>query len=158
MQARQVLATAVRFTRPFSILMLDLDHFKQINDTYGHNRGDAILIEFSKRVSATLREVDTFARYGGEEFICLLSETSLEGAMTTAEKILDAIRSESFGEAGEPAVALTVSIGLASFPIHGETFRSLIESADRALYRAKKEGRNRARTPGDPLQSLQLIP
>lgn len=155
MQARQVLAAAVRFNRPFSILMMDLDHFKQVNDTFGHNRGDAILIEFSKRVSAALREVDTFARYGGEEFVCLLSETALDGAMTAAEKILEAVRSAPFGERGDPPVTLTVSIGIASFPVHGETFRSLIEFADRALYGAKKEGRDRARTPGDPLQSLE---
>lgn len=155
MHSRQVLAAAVRFNRPFSILMMDLDHFKQVNDTYGHNRGDAILIEFSKRVSAALREVDTFARYGGEEFVCLLSETAVDGAMTTAEKILEAVRSAPFGEPRDPPVTLTVSIGIASYPVHGETFRSLIESADRALYGAKKEGRDRARTPGDALQSLE---
>lgn len=157
MQARQVLATAVRFKRPFSILMMDLDHFKHVNDTFGHNRGDAILIEFSKRVSGTLREVDTFARYGGEEFVCLLSETAVDGAMITAEKILEAVRSGPFGERGDPPVTLTVSIGIATFPVHGETFRSLIESADRALYGAKTEGRDRARTSGDPLQSLQPV-
>ena len=81
MQFRQVLATATRFERPFSVLMLDLDRFKDLNDTHGHQRGDAILIEFSQRVKADLREVDTFARYGGEEFICLLSETDEEGAL-----------------------------------------------------------------------------
>ncbi|MEO8323517.1 MAG: GGDEF domain-containing protein, partial [Actinomycetota bacterium] len=158
MQARQVLAAAVRFNRPFSILMMDLDHFKQVNDNFGHNRGDAILIEFSKRVSDTLREVDTFARYGGEEFVCLLSEPAVDGAMITAAKILQAVRSGPFGEPGKPPVTLTVSIGIASYPVHGETFRSLIESADRALYGAKKEGRDRARTPDNPLQSLELIP
>ena len=87
MQFKQVLATAQRFDRPFSVLMLDLDNFKDINDNYGHQRGDAILVEFSHRVSTMLREVDTFARYGGEEFVCLLSETDEAGALTTAEKI-----------------------------------------------------------------------
>ena len=71
---------------------MDLDHFKTINDTYGHQRGDAVLVEFTQRVDAKLREVDALARYGGEEFICLLSETDLYGALTTAEKILEAIR------------------------------------------------------------------
>jgi diguanylate cyclase (GGDEF)-like protein len=143
MQFRQVLATATRFHRPFSVLMLDLDHFKEINDTYGHQRGDAILIEFSQRVSMTLREIDTFARYGGEEFICLLSETDLAGAATTADKILYGIRSETFGGAGEDPVRLTVSIGVAAYPDHGDSFRSLVAAADKALYTAKENGRDR---------------
>jgi diguanylate cyclase (GGDEF)-like protein len=142
MQFRQVLATSTRFDRPFSLLMLDIDHFKGVNDTHGHQRGDAILVEFSQRVSRTVREVDTFARYGGEEFICLLSETELAGAVTTAEKIKDVIRSEAFGSLGEPPVNLTVSIGVASYPDHGDTFRALVEAADRALYKAKEGGRD----------------
>ena len=143
MQFRQVLATATRFDRPFSILMLDLDNFKQINDTFGHQRGDEILIEFSRRVKIALREVDTFARYGGEEFICLLAETDVDGAITTAEKIRDAIRSEPFGDSAERHISLTVSIGVASYPQHGETYASIVESADQAMYRAKQLGRDR---------------
>jgi two-component system, cell cycle response regulator len=143
MQFRQVLATATRFERPFSVLMLDLDFFKKVNDTYGHQRGDAILIEFAHRVNGTLREIDTFARYGGEEFICLLSETDVEGARTTAEKICEVIRSEPFGAIGEEAIALTVSIGVASHPEHGQSYRALVEAADKALYEAKENGRNR---------------
>jgi diguanylate cyclase (GGDEF)-like protein len=143
MQFRQVLATATRFERPFSILMLDLDFFKRVNDTYGHQRGDAILIEFAHRVNGTLREIDTFSRYGGEEFICLLSETDVEGARTTAEKICEVIRNETFGAIGEEPIALTVSIGVASHPEHGNSYRSLVEAADKALYEAKENGRNR---------------
>lgn len=143
MQFRQMLATATRFDRPFSLLMMDLDHFKEVNDTYGHQRGDAILVEFTQRVSAALREVDTFARYGGEEFICLLSETEFSGALTTAQKICDVIRSDPFGSAGEPPIHLTVSIGVSAYPDHGDTFRRLVETADQALYRAKQGGRNR---------------
>ncbi|MDP9227202.1 MAG: diguanylate cyclase, partial [Actinomycetota bacterium] len=146
MQFRQVLATAQRFDRPFSILMLDLDHFKLVNDTHGHPRGDTILVDFAARVEKLLREVDTFARYGGEEFICLLSETDLEGALTTAGKIQDAIRLQKFGGLGEEPVHLTVSIGVASHPEHGRAFRPLIEAADQALYRAKQEGRDRVCT------------
>jgi diguanylate cyclase (GGDEF)-like protein len=144
MQFNQVLATSTRFNRPFSILMMDIDHFKVINDTYGHQRGDAVLVEFTQRVDAKLREVDSLARYGGEEFICLLSETDLYGALTTAEKILDAVRSEPFGGPGEPPVKLTVSIGVASHPEHGASYKSLAEASDRALYRAKEDGRDRA--------------
>lgn len=143
MQFRQVLATATRFERPFSVLMMDLDHFKQVNDKLGHQRGDALLIEFSQRVTHLLREVDTFARYGGEEFICLLSETDTPGAKTTAEKIHEAIRGVPFGSIDEELVNLTVSIGVAAYPDHGDSFKSLVEAADQALYRAKQTGRNR---------------
>ncbi|MGH2808156.1 MAG: diguanylate cyclase [Actinomycetota bacterium] len=143
MQFRQVLATATRFHRNFSVLMLDLDNFKQVNDTHGHQRGDAILVEFSQRVTAALREVDTFARYGGEEFICLLSETDTAGAITTAEKIRETIKNDPFGDGSETPLNLTVSIGISSYPEHGDTFRALVESADRAMYRAKQLGRDR---------------
>ncbi|HEX3327722.1 MAG TPA: diguanylate cyclase [Actinomycetota bacterium] len=156
MQFRQVLATAQRFERPFSILMLDLDHFKTVNDTYGHPRGDTILVDFAGRVEKVLREVDTFARYGGEEFICLLSETDLEGALTTAGKIQDAIKMKKFGGLGEEQVSLTVSIGVASHPEHGRAFRPLIEAADQALYRAKQEGRDRVCTAQKSPPDLKL--
>lgn len=161
MQFRQVLATATRFERPFSVLMLDLDNFKEINDTYGHQRGDAILIEFSERVSSTLREVDTFARYGGEEFICLLSETDVVGARTTAEKICDVIRSEPYGAPDEEPINLTVSVGIASYPDHGAGFRSLVEAADKGLYLAKERGRDQVaavgdKAPDDTNQKLKL--
>ena len=144
MQFNQVLATSTRFNRPFSILMMDLDNFKVINDTYGHQRGDEVLVEFTRRVDSKLREVDALARYGGEEFICLLSETDLYGALTTAEKILEAIRSEPFGGTDEQPIKLTVSVGVASHPEHGVSYQSLVEAADRALYRAKQGGRDRA--------------
>ena len=143
MQFRQVLATATRFERPFSVLMMDLDHFKAANDRHGHQRGDALLVEFSQRVSHLLREVDTFARYGGEEFICLLSETDVQGAVTTAEKIHDAIKGTPFGTMDEELVNLTVSIGVSSYPEHGDTFKALVEAADQALYRAKQTGRDK---------------
>jgi diguanylate cyclase (GGDEF)-like protein len=150
MQFRQVLATATRFERPFSVLMLDLDHFKQLNDKHGHQRGDAILIEFSQRVKHSLREVDTFARYGGEEFICLLSETDSEGATTTGAKIREAIKMQPFGGIGDEPVFVTVSIGIASYPEHGNSFHELVETADRALYRAKESGRDRVEVGDDP--------
>jgi diguanylate cyclase (GGDEF)-like protein len=156
MQFRQVLATSVRFERPFSILMLDLDHFKRINDTFGHQRGDATLIEFTQRVTKVLREVDTFARYGGEEFICLLPETDYGGALVTSEKILDAVKGEPFGDTGEQLAKLTVSIGVASYPIHGVSFSVLVEAADQALYSAKQEGRDRVIVAGQQPPNLTL--
>jgi diguanylate cyclase (GGDEF)-like protein len=156
MQFRQVLATATRFERPFSLLMLDLDHFKELNDSQGHQRGDAVLIEFSKRVKQSLREVDTFARYGGEEFICLLSETDAEGALTTGQKIREAIRSVPFGGPGDEPVKVTVSIGGAAYPQHGNSFHELVEAADRALYRAKEGGRDRVEMSEDAAPNLKV--
>jgi diguanylate cyclase (GGDEF)-like protein len=147
MQFRQVLATATRFDRPFAVLMLDLDRFKNVNDTYGHQVGDGALVEFAHRVRDSIREVDTFARYGGEEFICLLSETDLEGALTTAEKIHREVRQSPMDIEGQP-VSMTVSIGIASYPDHGSTFSELADAADRALYRAKQDGRDRVSLPG----------
>lgn len=143
MQFRQVLATAMRFERAFSVLMLDLDHFKQMNDAFGHQRGDAILIEFSQRVKENLREVDTFARWGGEEFVCLLPETDEEGATTTAEKIREAVRTRAFGGLGDEPVEVTVSIGVAAYPKDGGSLTDLIEGADKAMYLAKQTGRDR---------------
>jgi len=150
MQFRNMHATAMRFERPFSLLMLDLDHFKSVNDSCGHQRGDAVLIEFAQRVSDAVREVDVVARYGGEEFVCLLSETDLSGAIVTAEKILQEVRSESFGGSGEQPIDLTVSVGVAAFPQHGDSFRTLVAAADRGLYRAKQEGRDRIGLPEGP--------
>ena len=156
MQFRQILATAVRFEREFSVLMLDLDEFKDVNDTFGHQRGDAILVEFAQRVNETLREVDTFARYGGEEFVCILTETGPAGAAAAAEKILEAIRSEPFGARGEAPVGMTVSIGVASFPSQGSDFKALVGSADRALYQAKQDGRDCFRVAGERGTGLRL--
>jgi diguanylate cyclase (GGDEF)-like protein len=148
MQFRQMLATATRFDRTFSVLMLDLDYFKKVNDSYGHQRGDAILVEFAQRVTNALREVDTFARYGGEEFICLLSETDVDGAVITAEKIREGIKSVPFGDKTDNPLFLTVSIGIASYPVHGDSYRALVEAADRAMYRAKQLGRDRVAVAG----------
>jgi diguanylate cyclase (GGDEF)-like protein len=157
MQFRQVLATAVRFQRPFSLLMMDLDRFKAVNDTFGHQRGDAVLVEFAKRVSHVLREVDTFARYGGEEFIALLPETDFSGAMTTAGKVVDVIGSEPFGDPGETPIRLTVSVGVASYPHHATSLTGLIQAADGALYRAKQEGRDRVVVAGEQPPNLTIV-
>jgi diguanylate cyclase (GGDEF)-like protein len=156
MQFRHQIASSARFDRPFSVLMLDLDHFKDVNDTFGHRRGDAILVEFAARVGSDLREIDTFARYGGEEFVCLLAETDLAGALVTAEKIRSAIELEPFSEDAPAPISLTVSIGVASYPQHGNRYNSLIEASDRALYRAKQEGRNTVRVAGSPEPGLHL--
>ena len=133
---------AARFTRPLSLLMLDLDHFKQVNDQHGHQRGDAVLVELADRVGRLVRDVDTVARYGGEELVIVLPETDERGAVRAAERICDAVRATPFGAPGEPPVTLTVSVGVAVFPAHGVTSLALLRAADDALYTAKREGRD----------------
>jgi diguanylate cyclase (GGDEF)-like protein len=135
---------ANRFDRSLSVLMLDLDRFKNVNDTYGHQAGDAVLREFAKRVQGEIREVDTLARYGGEEFVVVLPETTASGAQNLAERICSAIRSVPFSsDDGRAALTVTVSIGGAVYPENGAASRELLQEADRALYRAKNSGRDR---------------
>jgi two-component system, cell cycle response regulator len=138
---------STRFQRPLAVLMLDLDHFKQVNDKQGHARGDSVLRELAFRVQEQIREVDTFARYGGEEFVVVLPETSVEGAAQLAERICEAVRREPFRYEGEEPLDITVSIGGAAYPEHGASAATLMRAADRALYAAKGEGRDRWHMP-----------
>ncbi len=135
---------ANRFDRSLSVLMLDLDRFKNVNDTYGHQRGDTVLREFARRVQAEIREVDTLARYGGEEFVVVLPETSAQGAQNLAERICASIRSMPFtSDDDDVELPVTVSIGGSVYPENGSASRELLQEADRALYRAKNAGRDR---------------
>jgi diguanylate cyclase (GGDEF)-like protein len=135
---------AHRFDRFLSVLMLDLDKFKSVNDTHGHQTGDAVLREFAARVQREVREVDTLARYGGEEFVVVLPETAASGAENLAERICAAIRSAPFVvDEGTLELPVTVSIGGSVYPENGGTSRDLLVEADRALYRAKDAGRDR---------------
>jgi diguanylate cyclase (GGDEF)-like protein len=138
---------STRFQRPLAVLMLDLDHFKQVNDLHGHARGDAVLRELAQRVQEQIREVDTFARYGGEEFVVVLPETTVEGATQLAERICVAVRREPFHTEGEESLEVTVSVGGAAFPAHGSSAATLMRAADRALYVAKNDGRDRWHVP-----------
>jgi diguanylate cyclase (GGDEF)-like protein len=140
---------STRFERPLAVLMLDLDHFKLVNDHHGHARGDDVLRELAHRVQEQIREVDTFARYGGEEFVVVLPETTVEGAAQLAERICTAVRREPFGEGGEEPLHVTVSVGGAAFPIHGASAATLMRAADKALYVAKNGGRDRSHVPGE---------
>jgi two-component system cell cycle response regulator len=133
---------ASRFQRPLALLIFDLDKFKQVNDVYGHQRGDSVLIELATRVKGAIREVDTLARYGGEEFVLILPETDLEGATLAAGKICELVRQRRFGAAGEEPIRVTVSIGIAVYPEHGRHGATLVKSADSALYAAKEAGRD----------------
>ena len=133
---------AARFSRPLALLMLDLDHFKGVNDTFGHQRGDAVLVDLAARIRGEVRDVDTVARYGGEEFVVVLPETDTDGLAQLAERIRVAVRRKPFGEPGVPPVHLTVSGGGAVFPRHGLAASALLARADEALYAAKRAGRD----------------
>jgi two-component system cell cycle response regulator len=145
---------SARFGRPLALLMLDLDHFKAVNDTYGHQRGDAVLVEVAGRVKGQVRDVDTVARYGGEEIVVVLPETDQDGARQAAERICDAVRRRPFGDQGADPVDVTVSIGVAVFPAHGSSSSVLLRRADEALYDAKASGRDCWRMAGPRVVSL----
>jgi two-component system cell cycle response regulator len=142
MSVTKEIERASRFGRPLALLMLDLDHFKDVNDSFGHQRGDAVLIELAGRIRAEARDVDTVARYGGEEIVVVLPETDEAGARQAAERFCSAVRRKPFGEPGLPPVRLTISAGVAVYPFHGSTASSLLACADAALYDAKRAGRD----------------
>jgi diguanylate cyclase (GGDEF)-like protein len=131
-----------RRERGFGILMIDVDHFKKYNDTFGHLAGDAVLIRLATILKEQAREVDCAARYGGEEFVVMLPETELQDAVHVAERIRAHLSAENFGSASEH-VAVTLSIGVAEFPPDGATPESVLACADLALYKAKSRGRDR---------------
>ena len=140
---REVLRSG-RLERPCAVIMLDVDHFKRFNDTYGHPAGDELLRRLADALRRLVREVDTPARYGGEEFMVILPETPLAQAAAIAERIRARVAEERISPDGDgEQVGVTVSIGLAGFPGDATSPESLIEAADDALYRAKESGRNR---------------
>ena len=132
-----------RLRRPFSVLLADVDHFKQYNDTHGHPAGDAALARIAEILRKTTRGVDCVARYGGEEFFVMLLETTVATAAIVAERIRARVAIEEF-DGGR----ITISIGVAECPSHGDTPESLVESADAALYEAKDRGRDRVVAAG----------
>lgn len=136
-----------RYKRPVSLLLLDIDHFKQVNDTYGHRVGDRILRGVSDHLMSQLRSMDLACRYGGEEMTVILPETSLVAGQQLADRLRQSIEKNPFVVDNEQQVQITVSIGVASFPEHGEKVSTLVASADKALYAAKKGGRNRVCIP-----------
>ncbi len=127
-------ARAVRHANPLSVVMIDIDHFKAYNDSYGHLAGDKILSEVAGIIAGRTREGDLAVRYGGEEFLVLLHQTDMKGARTAAEEIRQAV---------ETNLGITISLGVAAFSPEIGTSADLISLADDALYRAKQNGRNR---------------
>ena len=135
-----------RHSQPLSLLMLDIDHFKQINDTYGHTAGDEVLKAVAASIKNQLRNVDMVFRFGGEEFLILLSNTSREAAAMVGERLRFAAQAQDYVAEGK-MIELTVSIGCSTL-LAGESAESLLRRADSALYVAKREGRNRLAMAG----------
>lgn len=147
--AARLFEEAKRENRPLSLMMIDIDHFKLVNDTFGHLAGNRVLQVLAERIRETVRKQDIVARYGGEEFTILLPGVSAAEALEVAERIRTHVERtklpiEGFQEGGEVLLRVTVSIGISSFPDHAEDANALIRQADRAMYvGAKREGRNR---------------
>jgi two-component system cell cycle response regulator len=130
--------------KPLSVLVLDIDYFKSINDTHGHDGGDDVLREFAQRVKRSIRGIDLACRCGGEEFIIVMPETDMVVAAMVAERLRRRIAAEPFAvNRGQGSVAVTLSIGIAALAGKDDTGADLVKRADRALYRAKRDGRNR---------------
>jgi two-component system cell cycle response regulator len=141
------LERARRYDAALSLLMVDLDHFKTVNDEHGHLVGDDVLREFAGVLQHAIRSVDVVARYGGEEFVVGLPETALAGAVVFAERLRERIAETPFAITHGNPLALTASIGVAFFPSADvNTVEDLFARADEALYRAKADGRNRVST------------
>jgi diguanylate cyclase (GGDEF)-like protein len=130
--------------------MLDIDDFKQVNDTYGHLQGDSVLRRVGRVLTLEAREVDQPARYGGEEFVVALPETDIEGAVELAERIRARIESSSIPLVeGNGEIRVTASVGVASIPANASNAHDVIAAADAALYEAKRAGKNRVERAGE---------
>ncbi|MCG7890029.1 MAG: sensor domain-containing diguanylate cyclase [Candidatus Thiodiazotropha endolucinida] len=149
---------ATRFTRHLSVLMLDLDHFKSINDTYGHNIGDSVLRHVADMCVGSIRGQDFMARYGGEEFTILLPETDIENGSKLAQRICDKVAAMPYQE-GQQLISITVSVGASEIEDGDIDFNDLLNRADKALYEAKKRGRNQVviSTAGEFISRLAVV-
>ncbi len=154
-QLDQELERAQRYERACSLLFLDLDHFKALNDGYGHTAGDDVLYEFASLVRARLRRIDTVGRWGGEEFVAILPELQADEALVLAEEVRAAVAAHTFSVGG--GIHLTCSVGMASCPGHAQEREGLLSAADHAMYGAKRFGRNQVRAANDPAV-LALFP
>jgi diguanylate cyclase (GGDEF)-like protein len=147
----------LRHNRTFALLIIDIDHFKKYNDSYGHLAGDEVLRRLGSVFKASIRTCDYAARYGGEEFIFLLPETDAASGAQTAERIRSQVAKEEFGSDEKPIV-VTVSVGVAAYPDNGDDPESVLRYADDALYKAKEYGRNQVVLAGDQRRERELAP
>ena len=143
---QRALARAEDEDRPLAVLMVDLDHFKRINDAHGHALGDRVLRHTTHAIQSTLRSDDIVGRFGGEEFVVLLPGADLKQALGAAERCRIAIEQMEVPDA--PYLSVTASVGVAAFPDHGDELDSLLRASDSAMYKAKANGRNRIESAG----------
>ena len=141
-KSQDKLGAEKRFSRKLSLLVVDIDHFKKVNDTYGHDQGDVVLKGLGVILRKAKRTTDAVARFGGEEFIILCEETDREGAMLLAERIREELQQTTF-QTPKGELSVTCSIGIATFPDAGTDWDTLFKAADEALYVSKRSGRNR---------------
>lgn len=134
---------ASRYDRPMGVLMMDLDHFKRVNDSFGHQAGDRVLQQFAELLAKALRSSDYLGRYGGEEFVVVLPETSVDQALVFAQRLRTLIASTLLSVSEEQTLNISASIGIGAYPDHGENVREILYMADSAVYLAKRQGRNR---------------
>jgi diguanylate cyclase (GGDEF)-like protein len=153
---RNELARATRHNSSLTVAMVDVDHFKHLNDEFGHAAGDRVLKHVAQQLEAAVRRTDLVARYGGEEFVVVLPESNAAQAMMRMERIRDSIASAALplernkARTSQANMKVTISIGIASWPADGDTAGELISSADRRMYEAKKRGRNMSVGPQEP--------
>ena len=143
--AQREFRRARRHRRPLTAIMLDIDHFKKVNDTYGHAVGDQVLQIIAARCRETVREIDILGRYGGEEFVVLLLETDIDGTCVMAERLRQCVAEPPISTDGGPLV-ITISLGIAILDKECTDLDNLLRRADQALYVSKRNGRNRAST------------
>lgn len=134
---------ANRASRPLALIILDIDHFKRFNDSFGHETGDAVLRAVASFVHDNLRRADISCRFGGEEFVLILPEAGLDDALAKAESLREGVERLDLRHDREPIGPITISLGVAAYPDHGGQMDALVKAADEALYRAKRDGRNR---------------
>ena len=149
---------ARRNKRPVSVVMLDVDHFKSFNDTFGHDAGDAVLKAVASVFKSNVRKEDIVCRYGGEEFMLVLPDASLDNAGRRAEFVRSAVEEMHVTHDGRKLDEVTLSMGVASFPSHGQTWEEVVAAADAALYKAKRAGRNRVVLHADPEADQEMTP
>jgi diguanylate cyclase (GGDEF)-like protein/PAS domain S-box-containing protein len=140
---KQHLRRVTRHLHPLGIIMIDIDHFKSFNDTYGHAAGDALLRELGRFLQSHIRAEDVACRYGGEEFILIMPDAFLETARQRAEYLREQAKEVHIHDIGRSLTGITLSLGVAIYPQHGRTMETVMRAADAALYRAKQEGRDR---------------